>query len=108
MDPFSFFVLIVFSLFGFDSLMGTEMIYDRIEMLNSTYLEGVYNFSQFRVTEYNHTAHTIDSYFELFIDVDQNIAVEIESYFNRLNNKQYTKSLLHTPKTPICFFIDRF
>lgn len=108
MDSFSLFVLIVFSFFGLNSGMGTEMIYDRIEMLNSTYQEGIYNFSQFRVTKYNRTAYTINAYFELFIDLDQDFAVKIDSYYNRLNNNQYTKSLLHAPKTSICFFFDRF
>lgn len=101
-------VCFVFCFFDQSCATPLEIRYDRVELLNSTLIEGIYNISTFRISKFNHTAHVLNVNFELFINLDQNFFLEVNFYHNRLNNNQYTKSLLQVPNTNACFLINKF
>lgn len=79
-----------------------ELILDRVELLNSSYLEGYYNISLFRVNKYNRTTFVLNYELELFRDWDQTFLMEMNLYYNRLNNNQYQLSLLRLQKQKCC------
>lgn len=54
-----------------------EFIFDRVELLNSSYLEGYYNISLYRVNKYNRTTFVLNCELELFCDWDDTLFVEI-------------------------------
>lgn len=79
-----------------------EIVYDRIELLNNPYLEGIYNFSEIRITKFNRTAYVFNSNFEFFMDLNDDFEFEIQFHYNRLNNNQYTKSLVNVKRSTVC------
>lgn len=95
-------VMVAFFILNCGFIEPMELIFDRVELLNSSYLEGFYNVTQFRISKFNHTTHVFNTKFELFIDIDSDFSIETLSYYNRFNNNQYTKSLLRVKKTRLC------
>lgn len=102
------FVCFMICVIGFSCATPLEIRYDRVELLNSTFIEGIYNISTFRISKFNHTAHVLNVNFELFINLDRNFFLEVYFHHNRLNNNQYTRSLLQVPNTNACFLLDKF
>lgn len=88
--------------------LATELYYDRIELLNATYVEDIYNVSQFRINKFNRTTYVLNLDVELFNDAGEDYTVSIDFYYNRLNNNQYSKSPIRVAKTSVCRAVDRY
>lgn len=84
-----------------------EFVFDRIELLNSTYFEGLYNVSEFRITKYNRTLYVLNAKVEFLNDVAKDHTMEVSFYYNRLNNNQYIKSMVNVPKDELCNIVDK-
>lgn len=104
----SFYVLVAVFLLNCGPVAMDEMLYDRVELLNATYQEGLYNISEFRVTKFNRTSFVIKANFEFLVDFDDKIEVEVSFHYNRLNNNQYTKSLARVPRDKLCTVAKKF
>lgn len=103
----STYILFVSAISSFKSVFTMELMYDRIELLNDPYLEGIYNFSEFRITKFNRTAYVFNSNFEFLMDFNDDFEIEVEFYYNRFNNNQYTKSLVNLKRTTICKAVEK-
>lgn len=85
-----------------------EIQFDRIELLNSSYVEGVYNVSEFRITKFNRTTYVFNAKVDFFIDIDRNMKIQVNFHHNRLNNNQYTKTPMAISKDIICNIADKY
>lgn len=88
-------------------VVAVEIQFDRAE-LKQFYVDGMYNFSEFRVSKFNHTAYALNVRGEFYRDIDQDFKVEIEYYYNRMNNNQYTKSIIRVPRLNLCGALDKY
>lgn len=91
-----------------ESGVSVEIQFDRIELLNSSYIEGAYNVSEFRITKFNRTTYVFNTKAELFIDIDRNMKVQVNFHHNRFNNNQYTKTPMAISKDLICKIADKY
>lgn len=48
----------------------------------------------------NRTTFGLNANFELFIDLDENVDLALDTYYKRLQSHDFAKSLLHSPKMP--------
>lgn len=101
-------LLVYVLLFNASTIWMAEVYFDRIELLNSSYVENVYKVYEFRVAKFNRTTYVLNADCELFYDTDQNHTAEFAFYYNRLNNNQYTKSLIRVPKDSLCNIADKY
>lgn len=85
-----------------------EVQLDRVELVNSSYIENYYNVSLFRVSKFNRTAYVLHIVGELYVDLSDEFSVEATFYYNRFNNNQYNKSPARIPKQSICSVGERF
>lgn len=86
-----------------------EFQFDRIEYLNSTSTEGHFEIFTLRVAKFNHTTHVLNAKFEMKMNVTkETYEMEVEFYYNRLNNNQYTKSLIRVPRDSLCNNMDKY
>lgn len=85
-----------------------EINFDRIELVNSSYLEGYYNISTLRIGKFNRTTYAFSAEFETFFEFNEKVFVEVEAYYNRLNNNQYQLSLFRVKKQSFCKFFELF
>lgn len=90
------------------TISTNEAQFDRTELLNSTYYEGIYNVSMFRIAKFNRTTYVLNVEFENFIDIDENYELEVKFYFNRLNNNQYNLSPMRIPRSSYCATMQKF
>lgn len=79
-----------------------EVQFDRIELLNASYVKDIYNVSLLRVAKYNRTAYVLNLSVEFYTDLSNEISIEVLFYYNRLNNNQYNKSPFHIKKASLC------
>lgn len=99
---------VYFVLLNQQTVFAADIQFDRIEMLNGTYLEGVYNISLFRIAKLNRTMHVFNAEMDFLTDVDQFHSMEFTFYYNRLNNNQYSKTLMRIPKQVLCRVLEKF
>lgn len=86
-----------------------ELVLDRVELINATYLEGLYNISEMRIGKFNRTTYVLNFNLETFIEMNQKDSeFETTFYFNRMNNNQYSKTLIHVRKSSLCSTMDKF
>lgn len=85
-----------------------EFQFDQIVLVNSKNREGIYNLSSIRIAKFNRTTYVLNQMVEWFVDIDENVEMDLSFYFNRLNNNQYTKSLLRVPKDQLCSIFDKY
>lgn len=90
------------------SVFVNEIHLERIEILNSTYSQGVYNFAQIRIDRINHKLYNLQSDVEILIDVDKSWEIESHFYYNRFNNYNYIKTPIQIPRTSLCSSLERF
>lgn len=90
------------------ALFKNELIFDHVELLNGTSVEGIYKYSSHRITKFNRTTYVFNTEFETFITLDESYEMEGIFYYNRLNNNQYTRSVLRAPKSNFCDTLNRF
>lgn len=88
-------------------LLYNELLYDRVEMLNSSYVEGRYNFSEYRISKFNRTTYVANANAEFYRDIEDQ-EMEVVFHYNRLNNNQYTKSLINIKRNTICNIMDKY
>lgn len=93
---------------NFKTVYSADISFDRIEILNETYLEGMYNVSLFRITKLNHTVYVFNAEMESFVDMDQFHSVEINFYYNRLNNNQYNRTPMRVKKELLCKIFEKY
>lgn len=89
-------------------LAEVEVYFDRIELLNATYVPGLYNVSVFRVGKFNRTTYVFNADVETFIPVDDDFDVEVIFYYNRFNNNQYSRTPIRVPRTNLCKTVESF
>lgn len=86
-----------------------EFVFDRVEALNGTYLEGIYNISEMRIGKFNRTTYVLTFEIEVFVEMNQkDTEVEVTFYYNRMNNNQYNKSPINIKRVSLCTLFDRF
>lgn len=88
--------------------MALELHYDRVELLNASYVEGYYNVSQFQVNKFNRTTYVFNAAGEIFIDIDRTVTASMDLWYNRFNNNQYSKSPMRVPKSSLCDALDKY
>lgn len=71
--------------------LQSELNFERIELLNSSYVEGLYNVSLLRISKYNRTTYALSFDGELLFDVTEDVKVKADFYHSRMNNNQYSK-----------------
>lgn len=74
---------------------GTEFRLDSALLNNSSFLEGYYNISEFRVSRFGRVSYGLNWEFELFIDFDEKVYLEIEIAWRRSNAYSFIKLLYH-------------
>lgn len=79
---------------------GVEFVLDQAKLMSSTYLEGYYNFSEFRVSKFARFSYGLNQKFELFVDFDENIFLQIQIYWRRSNAHEYRQLLHHLKRLP--------
>lgn len=108
MGWFSFTLLICLFIVNFKSISMREVQFDRIELLNSSYIEGVYNMSLFRIGKFNRTTYVLNWNIELFVDIDDSWEIGISYYYNRINNNQYNKTPMRVARNSMTKVLDNF
>lgn len=86
----------------------TEIQFDRVELMNGSYLENFYNFSVLRINKFNRTTYVINAIVQFNNTADENFQIELLFHFNRLNNNQYSKMPLKIRKENICVLTDKY
>lgn len=94
-------------LFVSKCLMSNEIYFDLADVVPS-YLPSFYNASEVRIAKYNRTTSVLNARADLFIDLTDDLEVEIAFYYNRLNNNQYNKMLMGVPRGKICYWLDKY
>lgn len=95
------FLVLIFA-YNFELIKSFDVIFERVELLNSSYVEGFYNFSNVRIQKYNRTTFVLNLNFELFIDFDEDVFCEVTFSYNRFNNRQFALTPVHIKKQPFC------
>lgn len=92
----------------FENISTTKIELDRVEFVNSTYLEGYYNLTKFYISKFNRTSYVYTGEIITYFDVDNKIDVEASFHHNRLNNNQYNKMPFRLSKRSFCKTIDQY
>lgn len=104
MDPQ--FIIIFSILCGFTVTIIDSKIYtvqiDGVNLLNSSYYAGFYNFSKLSVTKFNRSTFVFNADFELLTDWDENYFVQSAYYLKRRAGLNWSKNLYFYPKRPFC------
>ena len=96
-------------IFNFSSISSVnEAHFDRIELLNSTYAEELYNVTEFRVTKTNRTTYVANIVWDSLIDFGDDMEIEVKIYYNRFNNNQYNLTPLRVPRSSLCATLKKF
>lgn len=102
-------IFLIYVLFYHILVVSTnEIVPERVEILNSNYVEGRYNFSRYRITRFNRTTYIFETEFLLMVDIDKNYDFEMIYHFNRLSNNQYSKTPFQLPKMKLCDFLEHY
>lgn len=90
------------------TVSSVELVFDQMLFLNETYVKDLYNISLFRISKFNRTMYAGSSEVEMYVDVDDNFEVEMEVFYNRLNNNQYNKAPMRIPRDKVCKILDKY
>lgn len=102
MSFFGLILSVVLILLNFQTVFPIEIIFDRVELINGTYVDGIYNASLCRVTKTSRTTYAVNLDIVQFIDFDENAEVTAIFYYNRFNNNQYNLSPMRVKRSKIC------
>lgn len=97
---------ILLIIFYCENVSITKIEIDRVEILNSSYMEGIYNISELYVSKFNRTAYVLNVKMMLYIDIDENCEVELSLHHNRLNNNQYNKMPFGISRRSCCQLLE--
>lgn len=87
-----YFLIFFCTIFYVQMSESVDLILDHMNLLNTTYLPGYYNISELRVTKFSRNEYGVNANFELFIDFDEKIYLEIQLYMKRIMGHEYAKS----------------
>lgn len=73
-------------------ILASEMIYDHVQLLNTSYSDQHFNFTVFRIAKFNRTTYASNGELIVDVDFDGNFSVDLSFHYNRFNNNQYNKS----------------
>lgn len=90
------------------TVSSVEIVFDQMLFLNETYVKDLYNISLFRISKFNRTTYAGSSDIEMYVDVGDEFEVEMEVFYNRLNNNQYNKAPMRIPRDKVCNVIDKY
>lgn len=90
---------------NYGAVTPMELIYDTMELLNASFIEGYLNYSAFRISKFNRTTYVLNATIDFFRDLDENFELEANFFYNRLNNNQYNKSPIRAQRQNICDFM---
>lgn len=82
--------------------------FDNVLLQNTTYKEGVYNISVFRIAKFNRSSYVLNVEVDLIVDFDKDYQVEVAFYYNPLNNQQYTLHPFRVQTAPFCNISHKF
>lgn len=99
----SFGLLLIF----LQSISINEVRVDRIELLNSSYLAGVYNVTHLKIEKINNT-NAFQADVDFLVDIDQNWLVQTNYYYSQLNDSYYDKTSYRALRTPVCAVFERY
>lgn len=104
------FILLTFFLLTYNGaiISPMEVILERAEIENSTYVEGRYNFSRCRITRFNRTKYVFETEFELMVDLNSDYSFELSYHYNRLSNNQYTRMPFQLPQMSVCLLFELY
>lgn len=92
----------------FENISTTKIELDRVDFLNSTYLEGFYNITKLYISKFNRTSYVYTGEIITYRDFDNKFDVEAMFHHNRFNNNQYNKMPFRLSKRSICKTIDEY
>lgn len=95
-----YFLICVCSIFCVQMSESVDVILDQMNVLNTTYMPGYYNISELRVTKFSRNEYGVNANFELFVDFDEDIYLEIQLYMKRVMGHEYAKSPLGFQRKP--------
>lgn len=106
----SFYFLSICFLFIFylQTISTNELYFDRVETLNDTSAKGFYNYTNLRIAKYNRTTYVFNVNVEFYTELGADITIEVQFYYNTMNNNQYTKHMMHIPPMPACSLVQKF
>lgn len=102
------FIVFLVLAFYFEPSFTAEVNLERVELINSSYVEGYYNVSSMRVSKFNRTTFVFSFEAELFVDITDEVTVQVDFYHSPLGNTQYTKSAARIPKDTICKHAEKY
>lgn len=92
----------------FCEISSLDVQFERLELMNASYVEGKYNISLLRVSRINRTTYSMNVEFETFQDIGTEFSFEVLFYFNRFNNNQYNRHPLAIPKMGFCDATEKY
>lgn len=104
----SFPFIILFFTLNYQTIWMAEMYFDRIELLNESYVEGLYKVNEMRITKFNRTTYVLNGEAEFYYVTNDSVKVEMSFHYNRFNNNQYAKSLMRVPKDSLCKIVEKY
>lgn len=93
---------VALSILSLSAVFTSEIIFDRVELINGSYVEGIYNATLFRVRKLNRTTYAINYDAIQLMEFDENVEASIAFYYNRFNNNQYNLSPIRVKKRKLC------
>lgn len=97
-----------FFVVNYQKVSSSQLVFDRVELINSSYVKNVYNISDFKINKFNRTTYVLNVDVEFLIDLDENIDIEVIFNYNRMKNNQYNRSPIRVPRDTICNVMGRF
>lgn len=99
-------ICLVFINYG--AVTPMELLFDQVQSWNESYSEGYYNLTELRISKFNRTTYVYNTVVEYFVDIDDKFEMEMNFYYNRLNNNQYRRTLIRVPRENLCKLVDKY
>lgn len=80
----------------------SEVIFDRIELINGTYVDGIYNATLCKVRKINRITYAINLDLIQLMDFDKNADAAVVFYYNQFNNSEYNLSPIQVKRRKLC------
>lgn len=88
-------------------IFSIDFQFERIVMLNATYVEGRYNISMLRILRMNRTTYALSVDFKICRDLGEDYSLEV-LFYNRFNNNQYYRTPASISKRNLCDAANRY
>lgn len=97
-SPAIIFIIIL----NFQTVFSSEVIFDRVELINGTYVEGIYNASLCKVRKINRFTYAINLDLIQLMDFDEKVEAAVVFYYNQYNNNEYNLSPIRIKRRKLC------